>query len=163
MRTRKIETGEVTLGVFGEEPLEVFRPVATTSIVKNNRGQMARVSTQFADGIPAESETISGNGSYKPGEILMQHQWLEGHNGKGKRRFAITGQVDGQGGLAWTLDSTTTDPSGSKGQEDSAPITLNVGEAKGSYLTLFADGRLNFKYGGQEYETTLNAIARAIG
>lgn len=134
-------------------------PVATTSVVPNNRGGMGRLSTQFAPGMPAESETIPGVGAWKKGEILAQHQM---HDGRGKCRLVATGAVDGDGGLSWVIDSTTVAESGSRGQEESAPLVINVGEAKGTYLVLHADGRLKFRRGDFEYLTTIDRLSEVL-
>ena len=130
-------------------------PVATTKVVKNNRGQMARISTQFEGDYPGESETVAGPKAWKKGEILIQHQL---HDGRGKCRLAVSGVVDSNDGLSWVIDSTTTSPSGSAGQEEAAPLVLNVGEAKGTYIVLFADGRVKLKYQGQSILTTIPDI-----
>jgi hypothetical protein len=148
-----IETRSITLVD------DAKNPVATTSVVKNNRGQMARVSTQFVGDYPAESETIAGEYAWKKGEILIQHQL---HDGRGKCRLVTSGTVDMDGGLSWVIDSTTTAASGSAGQEESAPLVINVGEAKGLYLTLFTDGRVKFRSGAIEYETTVEKLTEQL-
>jgi len=126
--------------------------VAVTRVVKNNRGQLARISTEFQGDFPAESESIAGEYAWKKGEILIQHQM---HDGRGKCRLAMSGVVDVNGGLAWVIDSTTTSPSGSPGQDEAAPIVLNVGEANGTYLVYYADGRIKYRRGTEEYTTTV--------
>lgn len=150
-----IETTSITLGT--QDASGNFKPVATTAIGVNTRGESARISTQFADGIPAESETIAGKNAFKPGHILIQHQL---HDGREKCRCTITGYVDNAGGLAWYIDSTTVDPSGSKGQSNAAPLVLNVGEAHGVYLVINADGRIKMIHGNVEVEKTVEEWAR---
>jgi hypothetical protein len=152
-----IETTAITLGTMDAQGN--FHPVATTSCTLNTRGKSERISTQFADGIPAESETIAGKGAFKPGHILIQHQL---HDGREKCRCTITGFVDNAGGLAWYIDSTTVDPDGSKGQESSAPLVLNVGAGKGMYLVLHEDGRIKLMKNGIEYTTTVDKLTERL-
>lgn len=153
-----LETTSITLG--NQDPVTGhFSAVATTTIAPNNRGEFARIRTQFVQGVPAETETVPGVGAWKRGEILCQHQM---HDGRGKNRLAITGHVDSAGGLSWVIDSTTVDPSGSQGQDESAPVVINVGEANGVYLVLHADGRIKFRRGKIEFESTVDKIEAAL-
>jgi hypothetical protein len=143
-----IETRAVTLVTIDDQGRQ--REIATTSIGLNTRGEAARVSTQFAPGIPAESETIPGVGAFQPGKLLVQHQF---HDGRGKCRLGVSGNVDGDGGLSWNIDSTTTDKSGTPGQDEARPVNVNIGEANGTYYTLMTD-RLTVRRGGKS--VTLN-------
>jgi hypothetical protein len=133
-----LATTSLTLGEIDPKSGE-FYPVSTTSIVKNNRGQNARVSTQFAPGIPAESETIPGVGSFKKGTIITQHISWGPETADGTRRNRITTSIvaDGDGGLSGVIDSTTNDPSGSEGQSHAMPLVFNAGEGKGIYFALY--------------------------
>lgn len=140
-----------------------FVPVATTAVMPNNRGAPGRISTQFAPGLPAESETIPGVGSFKKGEIIAQNILMgpETPDGKNRRRITTTIAADAAGGLSGVIDSTTTAESGGKGQDDAMPLVFNVGEANGTYIALFADGRVKFRHGDKERTTTVAAIVAA--
>jgi hypothetical protein len=134
----------------------VAHPICSTSVGENSRGDSARVTTQFAPGIPAESETIPGKGAFKPGTILIQHQF---HDGRDMCRLGISGNVDMAGGLGWNIDSTTT---ADYPDENAAPLTINVGGANGDYEIHFADGRRHYVIGGVMYETTLQKITEML-
>ena len=153
-----VRTHALTL-LSRDEKGSVFE-VATTQVAMNNRGMPARVSTQFADGIPAESETMPGKGSFKAGEIINQHiLWAqETEDGTKRKRIATSIVADGAGGLAGVIDSTTNDKTASDGQSTAMPLVINVGEAKGQYMVFFPDGRIHLKTLHGSYPTTLDTI-----
>jgi hypothetical protein len=148
-----VDTTEIRLGNVNPAGDGII-PVCHTYITKNNRGDNARVTTEFAPGVPAETETVPGTGAWKKGEILCQHQM---HDGRGIMRLAMSGVVDSADELAWVIDSSTTSPSGSAGQNEAAPVVVNVGEANGAYYVLYRD-RLKIKRGNRVLEKTLDQL-----
>jgi hypothetical protein len=164
MRVDKISARSFELLGLDRDGNEVA--ICETFATPNNRevpdvGSKARsrVTTQFAPGIPAESESIPGAGAMKPGEILIQHQM---HDGRGICRLVSGIIVDKDGGLECVIDSTTNDPSGHPGQLRAAPVTINVGEANGQYLTRYADGRIKLRQGEFSIETTVAELTDLI-
>lgn len=149
----RLDTTEIRLGTERPDGNGII-PVCHTYITKNNRGDNARVTTEFAAGVPAETETVPGPGAWKRGEILCQHQM---HDGQGIMRLAMSGVVDSADELAWVIDSSTTAPSGSAGQNEAAPVVVNVGEANGAYYVLYRD-RLKIRRGNRVLEKTLDQL-----
>ncbi len=83
-------------------------------------------------------------------------------DGTGRCRINIGMYSDSLGNLEAVIDSTTNDPSGSPGQLRAAPMTLNVGESPGSYITLFADKRIHLHDAGDDIEATLADLIAAV-
>lgn len=149
-----IETEAVTIGRRDKQGK--FKEICTTSHSLNTRGESERISQVFADGIPAETEIVPGKGAWKPGAIIAQIQL---HDGRGHSRLGLTGFVDSIDELEWTVDSTTT---ADFPQDQAAPITINCGEANGTYITLFPGGRLHIRNGADDLQATVGEWMDAI-
>lgn len=136
--------------------------VVDITLSRNNETpqRVGRLSYQFKDGYPAEIEIEPGPNVPAKGNIVSQVMQLGPITPTGRARITTGIYADNAGGLSCVIDSSTTDPSGSPGQANSMPLVLNVGEAKGQYIVLFADGRVELKQGAQEKTTTVaNLIA----
>ncbi len=83
-------------------------------------------------------------------------------SGAGRNRLTVGMYTDADKNLEATIDSTTNDPSGSPGQLNAAPVTINVGEANGSYVTMFADKRLHLHDSENDEVATLGELIAAI-
>lgn len=137
-------------------------PVVNIGLSENNEKPQreGRLKFKFAGSYPSEVEIEPGPDVVARGNIVSQvMQWgPRTPDGTGRNRITLSITADNAGGLSCVLDSSTNDPSGSAGQERAMPLVLNVGEAKGIYIVLFADGRVKFRHGDQERLTTVAAI-----
>lgn len=103
-------------------------------------------------------------GNMRGNSIISQlMQWgPQTESGTGRNRLTVGIYTDSDKNLEGKIDSTTNDASGSPGQLGAMPVTLNVGEANGSYVTMFADKRLHLHDADADEVASIAELIAAI-
>lgn len=125
-----VETRSLTIVAADGEP------VVTLQCAPNTQHKAHRLSLDFLGDNPAEIQVVPGPNFKGPG-IWFQIMGLGPViAGKGRPRLAMSLNMDNDGGLQSTVDSTTTDASGAVGQRDAPALVLNAGEGQGVYVVI---------------------------